>query len=193
MGWAWCEKMGSMFTANFDLPEIASRFWRKLVALQQMIGLRKSTTTSWAEQKIPTKCHCTFVYHSVTLSMKMGQNLWWLKTLSYENMCVTVMLASKLQVLDVVVNKPFQDHIKQLYNMCGSWQGIMFWPRRIMKHTVWLLFVSGSQQHGRSDFEEFQKVPYILCNGMTMKKMVMFAVNVRRLRHWLWWNSGTDW
>jgi len=35
-------------------------------------------------------------------------------------MCVTVMLASQLQVLDVVVNKPFQDHIKQLYNTCGS-------------------------------------------------------------------------
>jgi hypothetical protein len=63
---------------------------------------------------------------------------------------------------------------------------------RIMKHTVWLLFVSGSHQHCRSDSEGFQKVLYILCNGMTMK-MVMFAVNVRKIKaltvmeqwHWL--------
>jgi hypothetical protein len=58
------------------LPETASRLKRKLVALQQqMIGLRKRTITSWAAQKIPSKCHCTFVYHPVTLSMIMGQNL----------------------------------------------------------------------------------------------------------------------
>lgn len=76
------------YQQNFDLPETASRFWGKLVVLQQqMIRLRKSTITSSAEQKILTKCHCTFVYHPVTMSMTMGQNLWWLKTLSYENMC----------------------------------------------------------------------------------------------------------
>jgi hypothetical protein len=64
---------------------------------------------------------------------------------------------------------------------------------RIMKHTVWLLFFSGSQQHGKSNFEGFQKVLYILYNGMTMKKLVMFAVNVRKIKaltvmeqwHWL--------
>jgi hypothetical protein len=86
--WVHCSQQ------NFDLPETAIRFWRTLVSLQQqMTWLRKSTIASWAEQKMPTKCHCTFVYHPVTLSMTMGQNLWWLKTMSYENMCITVMLA----------------------------------------------------------------------------------------------------
>lgn len=90
---------------------------------------------------------------------------------------------SKLQVLDFVVNK---DDLKQLYNVWLLISNHALTPAgRIMKHTVTL--VSGSQQHGkasyRSDFEGFQKVLYILSNGMTMKKTVMLAVNVRKIRH----------
>jgi hypothetical protein len=81
------------------------------------------------------------------------------------------------------VNKPFQDHIKQLYNVWVLTRDHALAPAGgIIKHNVLLLFVSGSQQHGRSDFAGFQKVLYILCNGMNMKKMVMFAVNVRKIK-----------
>jgi hypothetical protein len=46
-------------------------------------------------------------------------------------------VASQLQVLDVVVNKPFQDHVKQLYNVWLLIRDHALAPGgRIMKHTV---------------------------------------------------------
>jgi hypothetical protein len=46
-------------------------------------------------------------------------------------------VALQLQVLNVVVNKPFQDHVKQLYNVWLLIRDHALTPAgRIMKHTV---------------------------------------------------------
>jgi hypothetical protein len=79
--------------------------------------------------------------------------------------------------------------------MCGSWQGIMLWPQLVQS---WSTLCDSSLSVDHNSMAEvtlkgFRKCCYVLCNGMTMKKMVMFAVNVRKIKaltvmeqwHWL--------
>ena len=52
-------------------------------------------------------------------------------------------MTSQLQMLDVV-NRPFSDNVKQLYNVSGSWEGTMVLTQLEEQEAQCLLFVSGS-------------------------------------------------
>ena len=79
----------------------------------------------------------------------------------------------QLQVLDVVVNKPFKDHIKQLYS---EW---LLTPSGIIKKPS--VTISLSVDHNsmaecltRSDCELISRVQWMemmICCGMTLKRM----------------------
>ena len=91
LGCAWCEQIGSLLTTELWFARKCQQILKKSLLLynNKWLDFRKRTITSLAEQKIRTKCHCTFIYHPVTLPMTMGKNMRWLKTLGYENVCVT--------------------------------------------------------------------------------------------------------
>jgi len=74
-------------------------------------------------------------------------------------------ISSQLQI----VNKPFRDHLKQLYS---GWHLIdtMLWPQLEESWSpLWFLFVSGSSWHGSASLQKrlwrVLKVLYIHCSG----------------------------
>jgi len=74
--------------------EFPAGFKEKLIAFQWHVSrLWKRTVTFWIKEEMLMKHHCILIYCPSILLMWLGQNVWWLKTLSYEEMHVTVTLA----------------------------------------------------------------------------------------------------
>jgi hypothetical protein len=103
-------------------------------------------------------------------------------------------MTSQLQVLDVVVNRPFKDHQKQLYSEWPLTGYNALTPAgRITKHSVTLLCQSivTAWQHILPEMivMGFKKCcissiidRLIISYGMTTKRMGMLAVNVRNVK-----------